>query len=144
MNEFLNDFSVDNKKIIEAQDSHAINKLMAYHIVSSGGYMSVGSCMKSITNENLQEAIDQLDKIDSESDFLKNPYLKNIFLLSLQMAYAEGHPLNTEESSKVCNQTILFLTLESLARRGLIELNRNNMSFADGTENLNLAKVIHK
>lgn len=41
----------------------------------------------------------------------------------------------------VFKQTIVLLTLESLARKNLIELERQNMSYCDGIENRLLARI---
>lgn len=82
------DFTVNVPAILNDQNVNAINKLMAYHIKSGNGYVSVGSCMQSITNEHLQDMIDALDNEEVMEKTGSGTMGETIFLLGVQLAVA--------------------------------------------------------
>lgn len=101
-------------------------------------YMMPGEFFKNISDADLQYIIDVLEKqkIAAEKNDVENEALtkemKNVFLLSIMLANAEGGvDVNEDTSVELLNITAMFAIMESLSRKGLVDLSHNELSYID-------------
>jgi hypothetical protein len=66
---------------------------------------------------------------DSGAD---DPHFNELIIMTEMLAQAEGIPsMSMEEMNTRVNQFLIFITMESLKRKGLIRIFYENMSFGD-------------
>ena len=93
-------------------------------------YMSVGDFFKNLPDDQLR---DLLDVSENEDD----PRFSELILIAEMLAQAEGvdgqeqHTDVTDLVHQRVSQLVIFITLESLYRKKLIKLRRENMSFGE-------------
>ena len=88
-------------------------------------YLSIGSFIKGLSDKDIAEF---MDTIESNHDLA----MENMLLITELLAGAEGLP--SEDLSQLterCNTMASYLTIESLARKGLVKVHYENMSFGE-------------
>ena len=118
-------FSINYELVMKQKDFQPSTRLLALDI-SNNGYYNVGDYFKSINDSDLQKLLNICE--DSES-----PEFSEILLISELLATGEG--LAPAESLQCytdrTNQMILYLAMESLARKGLVRIFYENLSFGE-------------
>jgi hypothetical protein len=118
-------FTINYDQIIVEKNMLAITKLLAYSI-KANPYMSPASFIKDMGSTDL-ELIQEVG--DSGAD---DPHFNELILMTEMLAQAEGIPsMSMEEMNTRVNQFLIFITMESLKRKGLIRIFYENMSFGD-------------
>lgn len=102
-------------------------------------YMTPGEFLRDLSDVDLQNLIDLADilygKDNQESEFTVNRATNHLIILTLGLATAEGSmDINDATILSSLKMTITFITLESLFRQGLIELDRDKLSYVDDAE----------
>jgi len=105
-------------------------------------YMTPGEFFSGLSDFDLRALLEMVEFIENEKNN-KSPDLdkatENLILLSMCLILAEGSLDTSGENLYVSvEKTANFAALESLARKGVIELDRSRMSYADTQECANL------
>lgn len=115
-------YTVNLNNVIKDTSILAITRLLAHNLLNNP-YFTLKDFLTSITDDDL--AILNQKAEDTE--------LEDIMLITLMLIQGEGLEFN-ENDEKLRNnigQMIMFLTIETLARKGLVKAYRENMSFGD-------------
>lgn len=130
----LSSMHINYEKIVES-DMLAVTRLLAANILKNP-YMRVGDFIKNLADGDL-EAL--RDIVEGDSD---HPRFEELLVISEMLAKAEGLSTDTlDDMTKRTNMLCAMLTLESLFRKGLIELYHDNMSFGDEEGDKMIAKL---
>lgn len=119
------DFTINYDKLIGSTDMLAITRLLATHL-SKNPYYSIGEFLKNLSDSDLE----LLMEIDATGE--DDPRVGDIILIAEMLAAAEG--VNDRDLDTVvlrAGQMQVFITLESLYRKKLVKLYRENMSFGE-------------
>jgi hypothetical protein len=88
-------------------------------------YLSIGSFIQNISDQDIE---DFMQLIEHDNDLA----MENMFLITELLATAEGLP--SEDLSVLterCNIMASYITIESLARKNLVKVHYENMSFGE-------------
>lgn len=122
-------------KAVNDREFPAIVRITAQQIMSAPSYFSVGSWLQQL-------AQDDLDMLNKAAD---GPHGDPGFALpALAMILSQGEGGSTEtdeECHTAVSHLILFITMESLYRKGLIDLDHRNLTFAPDSGAVKVAKV---
>ena len=117
-------------KVAEDKSFLPVTRLLAIDIIKNP-YLVVGDFMREISDQDIDLLLDIADDED-------NCHFEELILISEMLAAAEGIPneyANDKELIETARTRIsillTYLTMESLARKNLIILHRENMSFGD-------------
>lgn len=125
--------NVDN---IIASDYPSVVRMAARQLKHEG-YLSVGSFLKSLSTEDLTMLVyfcEAVTSDEADSDDATSTHRKVLVLtvLTFLLALGEGTvELTAENINKFVNTTTTFIILESLWRKGLIELEHDKLSYSD-------------
>ena len=129
-------FTLVYENIIKAKDLMPVTRALALDL-SNIGYISVGDFLRDMNDNDLVNLLDI-----SENEERKE--YSEILLISEMLATGEGlSPSdNTQEFSDRMTQLIMLLAIESLHRKGLVKVYRENMSFgADMADKVIVEKI---
>lgn len=119
----------DMEKIIESDKLLPVTKSVAKMLMRNP-YTSLGRFFKKLSNENLEILMEIIDEGDSEF----NERMEDIVLMTEMLSRAEGVPSQSvEEITENVNYFGACITCVALARKGLVRVYYDNMSF--GTDN---------
>ena len=119
----------DMEKIIESDKLLSVTKSVAKMLMRNP-YTSLGRFFKKLSNENLEILMEIIDEGDSEF----NERMEDIVLMTEMLSRAEGVPSQSvDEITENVNYFGACITCVSLARKGLVRVYYDNMSF--GTDN---------
>ena len=119
------EMSINYAEVTKSKDLLAVTRLLAADLIARP-YMPVGDYMKSLSDSDLQMLVDL-----SEDD--SNPRYEDLILMSEMLAAAEGLPgtFDLEDVQKRIQIFVALLVVESLGRKGLVKVHRENYSFGD-------------
>ena len=102
-------------------------------------YTSLGRFFKKLSNENLEILMEIIDEGDSEF----NERMEDIVLMTEMLSRAEGVPSQCiEDITENVNYFGACITCVSLARKGLVRVYYDNMSFgADNGDKMIVEKI---
>ena len=119
----------DMEKIIASDKLLPVTKSVAKMLMRNP-YTSLGRFFKKLSNENLEILMEIIDEGDSEF----NERMEDIVLMTEMLSRAEGVPSQSvDEITENVNYFGACITCVSLARKGLVRVYYDNMSF--GTDN---------
>jgi len=117
------------EKIIASDKLLPITRSVAKMLMRNP-YTSLGKFFKKLSDENLEVLMEIIDEGDSEF----NDGMEDIVLMTEMLSRAEGVPSESiEEITENVNYFGACVTCVSLARKGLVRVYYENMSF--GTDN---------
>lgn len=117
------------EKIIESDKLLPVTKSVAKMLMRNP-YTSLGKFFKKLSDENLQVLMEIIDEGDSEF----NEGMEDIVLMTEMLSRAEGVPSQCiDDITENVNYFGACITCVSLARKGLVRVYYDNMSF--GTDN---------
>jgi len=117
-------FHVNYDRVINEKDLLAVTRLLAVDL-KNNPYKSVGDFMQELSDTDL----DILGDLCDDTECAK---FSEIVLISEMLARAEGlDPADANESYSRTSAMVGFITCESLFRKGLVKLYRENMSFGE-------------
>jgi len=115
----------DMEKIIESDKLLPVTKSVAKMLMRNP-YTSLGKFFRKLSDENLQVLMEIIDEGDSEF----NERMEDIVLMTEMLSRAEGVPTESvEEITENVNYFGACVTCVSLARKGLVRVYYENMSF---------------
>ena len=113
------------EKIIESDKLLPVTKAVAKMLMRNP-YTSLGRFFKKLSNENLQA----LSEIIEEGDTEFNEGMEDIVLMTEMLSRAEGVPSQCiDDITENVNYFGACITCVSLARKGLVRVYYDNMSF---------------
>ena len=126
-----NEFLISFKNVCEDNTMLPTTRLLAVDIIKNG-YINVGDFFKNMPESDLQSYLHMVDEIHNENVDAG----AEVLLLSEMLAIGEGleigfNPNEPKTMQARLSQLIMFLSCESLARKGLVKLYRENMSFGE-------------
>lgn len=144
MSEFDNeaDYGVNLDLVIKTGSRYLIAQDMAVTI-KMNGLMTVGMLLQSIETEALQGMINFIEETYEAEEPSDDTCHEELMLVTLMMIQAEGGQisLNPDVAIRAMSQTVMFLMMESLSRKGLVELRHENMSYDDAVSDRIVAKA---
>ena len=115
----------DMEKIIGSDKLLPITKSVAKMLMRNP-YTSLGKFFKKLSDENLEILMEIIDEGDSEF----NDGLEDVVLMTEMLSRAEGVPSQSvEDITENVNYFGACVTCVSLARKGLVRVYYDNMSF---------------
>jgi hypothetical protein len=125
---------INYEQVVKSTRLLATTRMFAKKIMDNP-YLTVKDFLIDLSDRDLEFFINLLDGIDEEETDPENfdPALEDLLLISMMLRQAEGldpvtGPDDAHESIK---RLSVFLILESLYRKGMVELFRENMSMGD-------------
>ena len=113
------------EKIIESDKLLPVTKSVAKMLMRNP-YTSLGKFFKKLSDENLQVLMEIIDEGDSEF----NEGMEDVVLMTEMLSRAEGVPSQCiEDITENVNYFGACITCVSLARKGLVRVYYDNMSF---------------
>lgn len=129
-------FEINYDNVISCKDCLSITRILAVDL-KENPYMSVGLFLKNISNSDLKILSDIVDKnfnIDSD-DEVTDPSLADVVLIAEMLSRAEGIISESDEQlMQKVNQFMMYISVESLRRKGLVRVYHENMSFGEDSE----------
>ena len=126
------------EKIIDAEGLLPVTKSVAKMLMRNP-YTSLGKFFTKLSDENLEVLMEIVEEGDSEF----NDGLEDIVLMTEMLSRAEGVPSGSiEEITENVNYFGVCVTCVSLARKGLVRVYYDNMSFGkDQGEKILVEKI---
>ena len=120
-------FYVNLDEVIKNKDSLAVTRLLAADL-KARPYLPVGEFLSSLSDDDLQMLVK-----GSEPDEKGEVKFDDLLLIAMMLNNAEGLPPieESEGARELLGKLITFLAVESLARKKMIRVYRENMSFGD-------------
>jgi len=113
------------EKIIDSDKLLPVTKSVAKMLMRNP-YISLGKFFKKLSDENLQVLMEIIDEGDSEF----NDGMEDVVLMTEMLSRAEGVPSQSiEDITENVNYFGACVTCVSLARKGLVRVYYENMSF---------------
>jgi predicted house-cleaning noncanonical NTP pyrophosphatase (MazG superfamily) len=111
-------------KIVKHKQFLSVTRMLAVDIMKNP-YMTPADFLKALSNEELETLMEISDDDEHER-------MDEIMLISEMLATAEGLPAaNLDVATERVNQFCVFLVLESLSRKELVNVKYENMSFGE-------------
>ena len=120
-------FVVNCAEVVKSKESLAVTRLLAADLLAKP-YIAVGDWIQSVSDSDLSVLVDGAEP--DENDEYK---LEDLMLILMMLRQAEGLPPIKEDEGfrEGCGQLVTFLVMESLARKKLVRIFYENMSFGD-------------
>lgn len=129
-------YTINYSKVAGERDLLAITRLLA-STLSINPYITIGDFLRDISDHDLQKLIEVIDDGDEHKNF------EDLMLIAGMLSAGEGIPCATVDDYHKCmNMFMTFTVCESLYRKGLIKIHRENMSFGDDMANACVAERI--
>ena len=134
-NEDMFPFEINHAKILESDDMMNITQ-DCVRMVTKNAYVTPGEFFASIMSSDLQEALEVADNDEDER-------FAQFTLIAEMLSRAEGldAAMDYDEMLRRINLSISFTVVESLARKKLVKVYRENYSFG---EDMNKAVIVEK
>lgn len=121
-------YTIEFARVAEDNKLLGTTRLLALDI-SKNGYINIGEFFEKMNDSDLQKYLNLSENLDDEA-------AAEVVLLGEMLSIGEGleYSLSYEKPEtmeKRISQLIMFLACESLYRKGLVKLYRENMSFGD-------------
>jgi len=131
-----NMFGINLERVINSHTAWAINKGLATKL-SLHPHFTIGEFFQSMSDDD----VEFLGKAIAETD-MEDHASAELFLMMVLLSMAEGLEVADDESLQARFDMLLtFVTLESLRRKGMVEIKYENMSFGDDMAQADLVKA---
>jgi hypothetical protein len=129
-------FHINYQRVIDEKSMLSITRLLASQMMKNP-YVIVGDYLKDMSDSDLNMLNSIIEYGEHHDNF------EDLMLISEMLATGEGLERGTMEiMHQRINQFLMFITCESLFRKGLIKLHRENMSFGDDMSHLIVAEKL--
>ena len=119
-------FTVNIAEVVKSTDCLAVTRLLAADLMAKP-YLAVGDWIVNVSDNDLRGLL-------AATDNMEDPViLEDLMLIFMMLRQAEGLPPIKEDAQfrEGVGQLVTMLVGESLARKGLIKLYRENLSFGE-------------
>jgi hypothetical protein len=119
-------YSLNLDLIAKSKDMLAVTRLLAADLMDHG-YVNVGDFVKELTDRDLLSLTEQIETDDDG----EMPNCQDMILVAEMLATGEGCDAakDADVITARLNQLAVFLTCESLARKGFVRVFHENLSF---------------
>ena len=125
MNIKFAEMTLNYTEIVARPDMLAVTKGLAAKMAINP-YTTVKDFLLSLSTGDLEHLL----KISENTEDTKDSHFSELVLITEMLSKAEGlDTQNIEELTVRVNSFLTFLAIEGLARKGLVEVYRENMSF---------------
>lgn len=145
------EFDILYDNIITNKECLSVTRILAADL-QSNPYYTVGQFLKNLNDVDLAELNDivncnfkhDLDEADEGEEPQADPRMADIVLLAEMLSRGEDIKSRSDEEllAKV-NQFMIFISIESLRRKGLVEAYHSNMTFGDDGDARVIVKRLH-
>jgi hypothetical protein len=120
--QFADTFHVNLQEVVKSKESMAVTKMLAAELMVNP-YKPIKEFFESISDTDLNALLEAGER-EEYSDMI---------LLGTMLATAEGldSSVNFDTMKDRCDTFYKFLLIESLARKGLVRIYRENLSFGE-------------
>jgi len=124
------DYFLNYKEIANAEWVLPTIRLLAIDLQKCP-YISLGDWFKSLSNRSIDELQEMAENVDEDPD--NEQYVEQAMLLSMMLSGAEGTAdvKNMETTRHQLSMLLSLITFESLARKGLVRVYRENYTLGD-------------
>lgn len=128
-------FSVNYENIVNGKNLLALTKMLAVQL-RERPYTTPGDYVRSLSDGDIQMLVELVDREEDE-------HFAEILLIAEMLAQAEGLERATEDVMvERINSMIGFIVVESLARKGMVKVHYENMSFGDDMKSKTLVEKL--
>ena len=124
------DYFLNYKEIANAEWVLPTIRLLAIDLQKCP-YISLGDWFKSLSNRSIDELQEMAENVDEDPD--NEQYVEQAMLLSMMLSGAEGtsNIKDLEQTRHQLSMLLSLITFESLARKGLVRVYRENYTLGD-------------
>lgn len=131
--------AVSMKKAFEQSDLPAIVRVTAWQAMQGNGYLKPGKWLHDLHPLDLVYLLNVIEQCEDHPD---DPSTALMISLTMVLVQAEGLSVDDSDWLNGCvNQLGMFLITESLARKGLVDIEYGNVSFDDDAGDIPFAKA---
>jgi hypothetical protein len=135
------EYTLNIQGIRDDKNMRATVRMLASFIMSRG-LVTIAECIEQISDSDLY----RITGTNFEDPDIDPDDLDEIGVISMLFNHAEGGTIGDEqtylsESLRLMNSTIVMLTIESLARKGMIDVQRSNYTLDDSEAEIFLQKA---
>jgi hypothetical protein len=137
-------FDINYDNVIECKECLNVTRLLAADL-KSNPYTTVGQFLKNISNADLKILNDIVENHTGieEDDEVTDPGLADVVLIAEMLGRAEDIISESDEDlMNRVNQFMVMITCENLARKGLVKIYHENMSFGEDAGHRIIVKKI--
>lgn len=129
------DFSIEYDKIANSANFLSITRLTASQY-KTNPYRKVGDFFRDISTEDLQVLSDVCENyasaVEDNGDYENVPHFEEVLLLGEMLAAGEGIlDRSLDDVMQRTNQMVMYIAIESLNRKGLVNVYHDNFSFGE-------------
>lgn len=136
MDEDKETYSLNYAKIATEKGLLSMTRLLASDL-STNPYLTIGDFLKNLSDGDVEQLVKIIDDGEKHKNF------EDLMLISGMLSAAEGQPAETVDDYHKCmNMMMTFAVCESLYRKGMIKLHRENMSFGDDMQHAMIAEKL--
>jgi hypothetical protein len=122
-------YNLNLEQIAAATDYHSSVRLLAYKL-KENPYYRIGNFLMEMSGTDLTSLQEVCEEQAELGDEIYDPF-ENVVLLALMLASAEGVVIDEERVHTVVNIMTAMITMESLRRKGFVEVNYDKVSFGE-------------
>lgn len=129
-------FILNLKQLTMDESFSPITRLLAFKLIEDN-YLVVGEYIQSLSDDSLENLLEEQNRTDEHS-------YDNLMLMAEMLAIGEGCDVSStvDEFKDRLEQFIVYLNMESLARKGLVRIYYENMSFHEDSHDKKLAEKL--
>lgn len=118
-------FNINYSRVVTEKTLLSVTRMLAADLTKNP-YITVGDFLKHLSDGDLEHLIDIIDEGEEHTNF------EDLMLISAMLSEGEGLPCKTIDDYQRCtNMFMVLISIESLYRKGLIKIHRENMSFGE-------------
>ena len=125
------EYTLNLKQIIASTTCSPTVRLIAMFLEAKGGLVSPGECLKLLPDEFINDVSIMFDPDTNIEN--KDKLEEDVMLISLIINHAEGGAASAEDAYDLFSSFFTLAVIESLSRKGLVEINYQNVSLTDST-----------
>ena len=127
-------YTINYAKVVSEKDLLAVTRLLAATLINTP-YTTIGDFLRDLSDNDLEQLVEVIDGGEEHNNF------EDLMLIAGMLSCGEGLPCGTVEDYQRCmNMLMTYVVCESLYRKGLIKIHRENMSFGDDMANACVAE----
>lgn len=127
--------SLDYDKILSSDRCSAITKTLCRQLMKTP-YMTLGDFFKNLSTTDVKLLSCEVELSKDDDDILSD-----LLIMSELLSRAEGcDPLTDQDTFDNVNYFCVLVTCESLARKGLVDIFHENMSFGNDLKNAEVVR----
>jgi SNF family Na+-dependent transporter len=130
MEYMMDDMVLNIDKCIQDKTRPAIVRQM-FADIQLYGYLNIGKFFEEMADADLQVLMDMAERLTdaTEEEMIQSRDAETMMLFGIGLAVADGLTISDEQGASAFNLAVMFITLESLSRKGLIRAHRENWTF---------------